>query len=659
MTATFRALAQPFLDAGVLQPAEYHAVALTAARFGEDDPERLLGLAFAVRAPRLGHAAVLLEKVREVVEAERATEADEPPPRLPWPCEGDGQAWTRAVLASPMVGEPDAADRPFVRRSVDAETLLFTRLMYREEERIAEALAHRARALADKPAGLDASIERLFGAGSDDEAASAVRLAAARRLAVIVGGPGTGKTYSVSRLLAALLENEDPARPLSIALGAPTGKAAARMREAIREATDPGARRALHTSPAVIERLRSLEARTLHSLLGVRPDGSVRHQPDNPLPADVVVVDEVSMVDLVNMRRLLEGVREEARLVLLGDSDQLASVEAGCVLSDLVQAPSLRAACVQSFSRSWRFESAPDVGLLAACLQSHPTAHLDLAADPGLRARALDLFMGRVHASAERVRGPESGGVTRVSHLGAPERKGKSARPTTAQLDALARPYLEGMALLDGQGTFVRGYAARLAELLRTPGAITSVAAQLELLRAFDAYRVLATHRRGPLGLESLERELTARVRERLGQQRAKGGFWIGQPVLITENAYALGVVNGDVGLVLPTEREVELVLPGKEPGTVRTLGLGRLPAHEGALAMTVHKSQGSQFERVALVLTDGASPIQTRELVYTGVTRARDQLAWLGDPDDLALALGTVIERKSGLTALVEARLR
>lgn len=674
MRARFFELARPFLDAGLLAPADVHAVALVAPRFGDDAPERLLGLAFAAHAPRLGHAGIDLGRLSAQIDAERLRfaptqadddareEDDDPAARvaaLPWP---DAARWQAATLGSPMVGPPEART-PFVAQPLDGSTLLLTRRMFHEQELVARAV--RARAAEAVPAGarvddLDARVAALFPDEPDGEAARAVRLAATQRLALVIGGPGTGKTFSITRLLAALLGGTRRAQPLVIRLAAPTGKAAVRMREAIREATAETARPALVVDAAVRAALQALEASTLHRLLGVRPDGSARHGPANPVPADVIVVDEVSMVDLALMRRLVESVHPEARLILLGDRDQLASVEAGSVLADLVGdgAHGPLAASVQAFTRSRRFASAPDVALIAACLQSYATSMEGVPAEPRARlARAVDVFAGRAHAEAEQHPGP------RVTHLGAPTApEGRAARATGAQLSLLAAPYLDGFDELLEQGASRRfeGYASLLRRH-RLPNGMYDDAAldpafQRRVLRALDGYRVLAVHRRGPLGVAGLDHALAEQVRAYLaahGRPDARW-HWIGRPVLVTENAYDVGLMNGDVGIVLPTPEGVAAIFPHEHPDQVRAVALSRLPPHEGALAMTVHKSQGSQFNRVALVLAGRASPIETRELIYTGVTRAKNQLAWLGAEAELAEALGRRVERASGLEALL-----
>ena len=662
--AAFFARAQPFIDAGVLASSDVHAIALTAPRFAEEDVERMLGLAFAARAPRVSHPGVDLASLQRHIHVEDGED-------LPWPT--DMTAWAARTIASPMVGGPDEALKPFVaqpRRSASDAPLLLTRRMYVEQQRVATALMARAACEVPEAAritDLDATLARLFpsGAGTDGpdgEAARAVRLAATKRLALIVGGPGTGKTFSVTRLLAALMEG----RTLSVALAAPTGKAAGRMREAIREATDATAQPVLDVSDEVRARLQSLPATTLHRLVGVRPDGSSRHTAVNPIPAQLVIVDEVSMVDLTMMRRLLEAVHPDARLVLLGDRDQLASVEAGCVLADLVP-PAGRDASgsttasassaplagnTQTFTRSRRFESAPDIALIAACLQSYATQHPDIPRDDpaAAHARAIEVFSGARHASQETQ--PD----WRVERLAAPDRSDRVAKPTAQQLTRLAAPYLEG-------------YAATLIAAFSEGRGVDDPQWQRELLAVFDRYRVLAVHRRGPLGVQQLEQALAKRIRDAIDASRGDRAHrrsidlgevhWVGCPILITDNAYDIGLMNGDVGIVLPLVDGPAAVFPHEDPAQVRRIALSRLPPHEGALAMTVHKSQGSQFDHVALVLAGRDSPIQTRELVYTGVTRAKQRLSWLGDLDELRIALARQVRRESGLPELIESSYR
>jgi exodeoxyribonuclease V alpha subunit len=653
-----------FLEADVLAPEEVHALRLIAPRYGEVDDARLLGLAFAVRAPRLGHAGAELSRVRAAFEADLALRGGDEAsvPVLPWP--EDDALFRAHVVTSPMVAvDPlDAAtrDRPLV--VVDrgpSEPLLSTRRMYELQRRIARELLERAKrpfASEELPDDLDARIASFFREpfGSDRESFEAARLAARSRLAVVTGGPGTGKTFLVARLLAALHATSRTRRPLTVALAAPTGKAAVRMLEALQ-----GALAGVDLEDRVRTALADLDARTIHRLLGIGEYGLPRHHARRPLAADVVVVDEVSMVDLVLMERLLDATAADARLVLLGDRDQLASVDAGSVLGDVVRDvldgrpdATLRGN-VAELTRSRRFEDAPEVAAVAGALRGSSDARLEEV----LRRMAGEPL--------------EPGRASVIAHLGAPVAAGPAALPRPAEhdLDALAAPYLEGFALLGGRRRAERreGYAALLARELdagaRPSEALRDLAVQRRILDAFEGYRVLAAHRRGPCGVEALDRALGRRIRERLLAGRGldaelprSGLHWLGRAVLVTENAYDVELMNGDIGLVLVDGGgKLAAAFPApRSPAGVRHVALSRLPAHEGAFAMTVHKAQGSQYERVAFVLAGRASPIQTRELVYTAVTRAKDQFAWLGSLDEVRDALSRRVVRASALAELL-----
>ena len=672
MSTQRTAWAQRFVDARILTVADVYAVSAVSDRYGEADATVLLALAFAVRAPRVGHAGVNLANLQEKVTRgavpavadvlemnddgsapdDGDAAAAEAAADLPWP---DPAGWTSRVEHSAMVGGVAQAAHPFVIQRLGGERLLLTRRMYQEQVRVAQAI--RARAASDVPESARIpGLESLIGALFEDpasEGANAVRLAEQKRLAIIVGGPGIGKTFSICRLLAALLSSAVAAHAPVIKLAAPTGKAAARMREAIREATADDATSPLNVTSQVRAALRGLEATTLHKLIGMRPDGTCRHSQQAPMVADIVVVDEVSMVDLAMMRRVLEAVPVSARLVLLGDRDQLASVEAGCVLSDLVagaMAGPLKS-CVQSFGVSQRFKTARSIGQIAACLQSHQSAFEGIPSDPDDRqALAIEVL-------TKRSRGADH---ARITWLGPASREasGRAARASGEQLEALARPYIEGFdADASDLPPRLPGYAALLRGAFEGTGQPpTSPLLHAELLAALDHYRVLAVHRRGPLGVAGLEQSISARIRGYLAKATGdRGGIqWIGRPVLITENAYDLQLMNGDVGLIVPTLVGDRAVFPGDQRGEVRTVALTRLPPHQGALVMTVHKSQGSQFDRVAVVLAGRTSTVQTRELIYTAITRAKKRVDWLGDEGELREALATPVARASGLEPLL-----
>ncbi|MFL9590798.1 exodeoxyribonuclease V subunit alpha [Aeromonas schubertii] len=442
----------------------------------------------------------------------------------------------------------------------------------------------------------------------------AAATAAGRPFAVISGGPGTGKTTTVAKLLAILVETglSAGAAP-AIRLVAPTGKAAARLTESIGAALQD-----LPLSPEVVSAIPT-EAGTLHRLLGVIPGRTrFRHHADNPLHLDVLVVDEASMVDLPMMARLLEALPAKARLILLGDKDQLASVEAGAVLADIcsfvaqgVSEPQAEWLSAQSgyrvsgsaagaplrdslclLTKSWRFDERSGIGRLArACNGGGP-------------------------AAVERVWGE---GFTDIA-----------LHPWSAErYEALIQQAVEGY----------RPYLAALQEG-QEPKAV---------FQAFNGFQILCALREGPFGVEGLN----DRIEAALGRARliAREGEWYaGRAVMVVQNDHGIGLYNGDMGLCLPDEEGRLKVWFEQADGGVRSLLPSRLPPHETVFAMTIHKSQGSEFAHTVLVLPDAPSPLLTRELVYTGITRAKGRLDLYGDRALLAQAVRKKTERYSGL---------
>jgi exodeoxyribonuclease V alpha subunit len=540
-----------------------------------------------------------------------------------------------------------------------------------EQEVIAALRERRARPIPEAPeweATLRVRLDELFPPGGSvqgepDWQKVACAVAACRNFTVITGGPGTGKTTTVIKLLAllqglALAE----ARTLRIHLAAPTGKAAARIGESIS--------RALAQLP---ERLRDgvpKEAVTLHRLLGSRPGSRhFRHHAANPLHADVVVVDEASMIDLEMMAVLLAALRAETRLILLGDKDQLASVEAGSVLGDLCRGAS-----------GHKDDTGPGgfvekLARITGVDQDQLAAQADLLANHTVMLTVSHRFGGEsgIGRLARAVHGGLIEEAREILRNGGRRRDVAVIPLRGTEDDLLERLAVGGDGIFPGRPEPALGYRHYLELLRRTR---PSQAADLEefagwaraVLTAFQQFQLLCALRTGPWGVAGLNARI-ASVLRREGWIEREEGWYEGRPVLVTHNDYDLDLMNGDIGIALrwpaPFEREtgadlhhprndriqrlrVAFLLPN---GVLKTVLPSRLTAIETVYAMTVHKSQGSEFNHVALVLPDAPNPILTRELVYTGITRAR---RWFGlllpDPEVFDRAVATRVRRASGL---------
>lgn len=579
-----------FNEAGVLEAADVHVASRLGELAEEPDQQALLALALTVRAARAGAVCVDLATVDgTVTEAEPDVVAT-----LPWP---DPGAWQAAVEAS-------ALTRIGVLR-LDGGRLYLDR-HWREEKQVCDDLLRRLEH--DRP-GLErgpAIDDDLLAVGADrlfppawEEQRTAALAAARRWTTVLTGGPGTGKTTTVARMLALVAEQFEAhhGRPPRIALAAPTGKAATRLQESVaREAArldDPGDR----------ARVTGLTASTVHRLLGWRPDSGTRfrHRRDNPLPYDVVVVDEVSMVSLVQMARLLEAVRDTTRLVLVGDPGQLASVEAGAVLADVVAG----------------FEHAGDRSPVVSLTIPHriQNAAGEAAVDLDLLAR--DLRDGR-----------DDDVVARLT----------SGSTAVRLVDPADEHALAGVLTEIGDAAYA---VTMRAETFEEPDA----AALVDLL---DDHRLLCAHREGPFGVGGWNRQVQRLVEQRTGLQHYDE-WYAGRPVLVTANDSGLGLSNGDLGVTvrLPDGRLRVLVRIG---ATTRLFAPTRLSGVETVYAMTVHKSQGSEARAVTVVLPPEDSRLLTRELFYTAVTRAREQVTIIGTEAELRAAMGRRVQRASGL---------
>jgi exodeoxyribonuclease V alpha subunit len=460
-------LLRTFSDAQVVESSDVHVAVRLCLMADEGDERVALAVALVVRALRGGSVCLNLRSVEQQVGVDG----------LPWP---DIDGWLAAIQASPLAGTPPAL-------RVDGDLLYLDRYWLEEQQVCADILAM----IATRPVKASPDIDRLFPKGFEEQRAAA-EVALSRGLTVLTGGPGTGKTTTVARLLV-LLANRTRLR---IALAAPTGKAAARLQEAVQLEVDK-------LGPADREALSGLHATTMHRLLGSRPDTSARfrHNRGNRLPHDVIVVDETSMVSLTMMARLLEAVRPEARLILVGDPDQLASVEAGAVLADLVDG--LGGARIAELKTSHRFGES--IGELATAIRV------------GDADRAVEVL----RAGGEHIEWIDTDEPSQDLR--------KVLLPRAIELRQAA--------ILDNRD---------------------------EALATLDRHRLLCAHRRGPFGVRYWNNQVERWLAEATGEP-IWSSWYAGRPVLVTANDYGLGLYNGDTGVTVLHDGVLRAVIAGTE----------------------------------------------------------------------------------------------
>lgn len=545
-----------------IAPIDRHFAALVADMAPDDDASVALAAALTSAATREGHTCLDLEEL-----AGRAG-----PAGLRMPCR---DAWIASLEASPVVRRATSGTpAPLV---LAGGRRLYLERLFDLESAVAAGIRERCAGLLGTADSHAALVDRHVPEGPEGPRQAAT-IALGSRFCCISGGPGTGKTTIVARILSVLLD-AGLVSPASIALTAPTGKAAARLQQAVRDAS-------AHPDVA------ALEARTIHRWLL----SSRWHEE----PTRLLVVDEASMVDISIMGQVLATLPQTARLVLLGDAMQLASVQPGSVFADLVAAAASSSSPLQSriveLRHNWRFDAEGGIGRLA-----------------------------------EAIRRNDADGVI-------------------AMLDDPVEPAITRQPL-DGAEGF-RRLALRLTEDVYGPLVQGMTSVPEEGFDPFSRFAVLCGHRRGPFGSARFNRLVEEGLRER-GLARQRDGFYAGRPVIVTRNDPATGLSNGDTGIVFPAEgggRSVLFPQLRDAAGNVLVLPPGLLPDHESVFAMTVHRAQGSEYLDVTVVPGGEDSPILTRELLYTAVTRARRTVTIHGSEDEIRAALANRTRRVSGL---------
>jgi exodeoxyribonuclease V alpha subunit len=605
-------------SAGAISTLDVHFAKALGRLVSENRDEVLVGAAMASRAVRQGHVCADLERLHDGPLVSPDEGAALPHLELPLASE------FRALLAeSDLVGSgvEDEPPRPLVL----VESRLYLHRYFRYERALIESLRARATTLpaVDEPV-LRASIARLFGEASAGEGAKprlAAVMVALRGFAVVSGGPGTGKTHTVTKVLA-LLQEQARARGrefFRILLLAPTGKAAQRLGESVQKnvlGLDCDA-----SVKAAIPR----EASTLHRALGFQPHTPTkfRHDAANPLPADLVLVDEASMVDIALMAKFVAAVPRDARLVLVGDKDQLASVEAGAILGDI-------------------YGNAEDTGDGYSAAFANTVERVT-----GLRLRRSERVETgiqdcRIHLTVSRRYAPDSGIALLAGAVNSGDAK-TALETFRTHDDVTLRPLDDGEALEGALGPALLGAFREITRL--------DPEGRLALL---DRFRILCAHRKGRFGVVAVN-SFVERYLQDHGSLVEREEWYDGRPLIITENDYQLDLFNGDIGVICRNGSTgkggtVEACFPGQEGGPVRRLPPARLPPHETVFAMTVHKSQGSEFDRVALLLPETESRLLTRELLYTGITRAKLRVDVFGSEAVFVGGIGRRIQRASGL---------
>jgi exodeoxyribonuclease V alpha subunit len=539
----------------------------------------------------------------------------------------DLAAWTEQLLESGVASQNDG-DTPLV---LAGSGRLYLNRYRQYENSIISFIRHRANSTYRDHdySSLHKDLKKLFETlpgKQTDWQQIAVISAVSRSFSVISGGPGTGKTSTVAKILALLISQNRNNSDLRILLAAPTGKAASRLQQAIAE------------SGLVQTGSEPLQVATLHRMLGSVPNSPYfRHNAENPLVADIIVIDEASMVDLPLMAKLMQAVPASTRLILLGDRHQLASVQPGSVLADICPTE-----IMSSFSHDF---------------QQHISELTDSSFEPDFTTEKTTTSCSLEDSFVELVHSYRFGPESSIAKLSKAVKNGDG----DGAFDILLRSEDESTAWSDIPGPSELGKALQNSPMVEQFRAMQQAPDPDSCFSLLDNFRLLCGLRQGPFGVERVNYIL-----EQLFAQQVSAGFTqlnpdlpacsktslLIRPVMVTRNDYNLQLFNGDVGIIMPDPagRQSERVFFREKPGMLRNIALPLLPAHETVFAITVHKSQGSEFDRLVLILPDQDSPLLTRELLYTAITRAREKVEIWGRKKIFMAAVKRRIKRTSGL---------
>ena len=618
---------KPFIDAGVFSPAEIHAAErLVKESTGDKQAEFLdyLSIAIAVWAPVNGHVCIDLDNVAIQVRDELglARDLDNPVNQkdLPWP---EADAWVQHLTDSHLVDSSPSSDTSeidYTRPLVLSDRHLYLTRQWVDEGYVAQAMKSRltenTRVL---PTIATDSITEVLGKNADIQQKQAVEFALMHQTMVLLGGPGTGKTHTIAAILHALFSDHattHSSKPLRVAIAAPTAKAARQVTESVKKSIDNEVNPFPTTHRKQIEDATKVSS-TIHRLLGWAPisRGRFKHNKTNCLPYDVMIVDEVSMVSLPLMARLLEALDSKTKLILVGDPQQLKSIEAGSVLPDIAKLLIDGKYPIVQLTKNWRQldpmnpDKVNPIATLASLVRN---------AETGKEAEILE-FIKKQHDN-----------VTFVDL-----NKDKPDPTHKKNVIDKIRPHLNGF--VDAKNYAFSGQAA-------------------QALRALASVRILCGHRRGKFGVSTWNRL----VSEEVGVEQERGA--IGQPLLNTRNEIRTGLANGDTGIVVKTVsgrraffevRTRVIDEDGQDESSNTTLEPFEptsLDSVETAFATTIHKAQGSEYETVIVILPPLGSPLLKRELLYTAITRAMKNLVIVASEDAFTSALSSSINRKSGL---------